>query len=347
MHPNIPEPRDAADRSLVTAGARGLIARHFAGQRPAAGTDVERLQADDPEHSVSLGARTSANPMHGLRRARRRLRRLREQARDVAEHLLGAVGLHHSERRLIGEAAQYWADEGASTWRDDSHWRGASVVDDEMFDKIGSAHASLFDRLAAMVGGGTDLGRVLEWGVGGGANAVQFAPRADSFIALDVNPASTVEAARHVRSVCSTPVTEIVVDLADPEAALERVPNESLDLFICLYVLELVPTPECGIRLMRIASAMLRPGGLAFVQIKYDNGSLSTRAYRRNYRRNSANMTTYALDGFWCDVADLGLDPVGMVLVPENDLDQRYAYLLLRRASGRAASTAPDPEIES
>ncbi|MDD7941043.1 class I SAM-dependent methyltransferase [Actinomycetospora lutea] len=248
-----------------------------------------------------------------------------------------AVGLQHSERRLIGEAAGYWADEGAPTWRDDSHWRGASVIDDEMFDKIGSAHASLYDQLAAMVGSGTDLGRVLEWGVGGGANAVQFAPRADSFIAVDVNAASTAEAARHVRSVCSTPVTEIVVDLADPESALQRVPSESLDLFVCLYVLELVPSPEYGMRLMRIASAMLRPGGLAFVQIKYDNGSLSTRAFRRNYRRNSSNMTTYSLDGFWGDVADLGLDPVGMVLVPENDLDRRYAYLLVQKGSGVAA----------
>lgn len=249
----------------------------------------------------------------------------------MPSNVLTAVGLHQSEQRLIADAAHYWADQTATTWENDSHWCGRSVIDEDMFRRIGSANTSLFDRLVTTVGHGKRLGRVLEWGVGGGANAVRFAPRADSFIALDVNPASTSEAARRVEGVCDTPVTEVVIDLADPESARQWVPDESLDLFVCLYVLELVPTPEYGMRLMHIARTMLRPGGLAFVQIKYETGSLSTRPFRRNYGRNSANMTTYSLDGFWNAVADVGLEPVAMVLVPENDLDRRYAYLLFRK----------------
>ncbi|WP_433786849.1 class I SAM-dependent methyltransferase [Actinomycetospora sp. CA-101289] len=353
MYAKIPQPRDAGDRSISTqaafdrrvliAGARGFIARHLAHHLPAA-ADAERvLPGSDLDYGVRRRGGASAHPRASLlRRARGRFHRLRDQARDVAEHVLTAVGLHHSERRLVADAARYWADQSAPTWEDDSHWCGASAIDDNTFSRIGLVHASLFDRMGAMVGIGTSLGRVLEWGVGGGANAVQFAPRADSFIAVDVNPASTMEAARRVESVCETPVTEMVVDLADPESAHERIPSESLDLFVCLYVLELVPTPEYGMRLMRIALAMLRPGGLAFVQIKYDRGSLTTRAFRRNYSRNSSNMTTYSLDGFWSAVADIGLQPVAMVLVPENDLDQRYAYLLLRKEPEAVALAGQD-----
>lgn len=189
---------------------------------------------------------------------------------------------------------------------------------------------ALFDRLAATMGGREHFGRVVEWGAGGGANAVAFAPRADEFVAVDVAAASLPECARQVGAVCATPVTPVLAQVGDPEAALDEIPVPC-DLFLCLYVLELVPGPEYGLRLMRLAAEALREGGLAFAQIKYDDGSLITRSRRRGYRRNPAAMTTYRIEQFWVAMQGLGLVPEVVSLVPENDLDQRYAYFLLRR----------------
>ncbi|WP_433783403.1 class I SAM-dependent methyltransferase [Actinomycetospora sp. CA-101289] len=262
---------------------------------------------------------------------RRRLRRERDRTRELYERTLGAVGARHSEQRLIADAAEYWSDRSDPQWNDQSHWRNGSIIHAERFDAIGAEHLALFDRLAASLGGVPDLGCVLEWGVGGGANAVHLAPRADRLVAVDVNPDSPAEAARQVGATCATPVTELVVDVAEPEAVREHLPAGSVDLFVCLYVLELVPSPEYGLRLMELAAELLRPGGLAFVQIKYSTGSTSTAPSRRNYRYFNANMTTYRLDEFWTAMAGTGLSPVVMTLVPENALDRNYGYLLLQR----------------
>ncbi|PVZ03948.1 class I SAM-dependent methyltransferase [Actinomycetospora cinnamomea] len=271
-------------------------------------------------------------PGRALARIHRRLHRERERTRELYERTLGAVGARHTEGRLIADAAEYWADRDDPRWSDQSHWRGGSVIDRERFDAIGAEHLALFDRLAATVGGAPDLGCVLEWGVGGGANAVHLAPRAQRFIALDINPDSPAEASRRIAETCATPVTEVVVDVGAPETVRDHVPAGSVDLVVCLYVLELVPSPEYGLRVMRLAAELLRPGGLAFVQIKYSTGSASTTSPRRNYRYFHANMTTYRLEEFWTAMEGVGLRPLVMTLVPENTLDRNYGYLLLQRA---------------
>ena len=248
------------------------------------------------------------------------------------ERLLGALGGRHSEERLIGDATVFWARRDDPRWSDRSHWRGGSVIDDERFDAIGAESLAIFDRLAATLGHVPDLGCVLEWGVGGGANAVHFAPRATRFVAVDVNPDSTAEAARLVARTCDTPVTPVVVEVADPQVVHDHVPACTVDLFVCIYVLELVPSPEYGLRVMRQAADLMRPGALAFVQIKYSTGAASTAPPRRNYRYFSADMTTYRLEEFWTAMEGIGLRPLVMSLVPENALDRRYGYFLLQCA---------------
>lgn len=254
--------------------------------------------------------------------ATRRLRHVRDTVR--------ALGPPQRARRIVADAAAKWSDPGARDWAEDSHWRGSGRIDDARFAAIGVEHLALVDHLAGTVGGRPYLGRVLEWGAGGGANVVAFAPRASEFVAVDVAAASLPECARQVRAVCDTPVVQVLVDLAAPESALAAVPRP-VDLAVCLYVLELVPSPAYGMRVVGVLADALAPGGLAFVQIKYDTGRLRTRTRRRNYGRNSASMTTYRLEEFWTGADAAGLEPLAMTLVPENDLDERYAYLLLRR----------------
>jgi hypothetical protein len=95
-------------------------------------------------------------------------------------------------------------------------------------------------------------------------------------------------------------------------------------------VLELVPTQAYGLRLIRIAYHLLGPGGQAFVQIKYATGSWRTRPRRRSYRSDVAG-NTYRIEDFWTAMAGIGFRPEAVALVPENDLDERYAYFLLSK----------------
>ncbi len=107
------------------------------------------------------------------------------------------------------------------------------------------------------------------------------------------------------------------------------------DLFLCTYVMELVPTPEYGKRIVDIAFKLLRPGGLAMIQIKYSTASAATQPRRWGYRHNAANMTTYPIDGFWELAQAAGFEPLALTLQPRQELigDERYAYDMLKRPS--------------
>jgi hypothetical protein len=99
-------------------------------------------------------------------------------------------------------------------------------------------------------------------------------------------------------------------------------------LLICFYVFELVPTPEYGLRILKIAADLLQPTGHAIIQIKYRTG-WRTASRRRNYKASTVpNMTSYRIDEFWNAAVKCGLRPRLIHLVPRNALDERYAYFL-------------------
>jgi hypothetical protein len=248
----------------------------------------------------------------------------------VVDNVLSRVGFRHSPERLEHDAADYWSTgEGSASWRSNSHWRGGTI-DDSLWSSIGADHLDLWRMFAAAVGQKPERDRIVEWGVGGGANAVHFAPIAGEFVAVDVAQASLDECERQVRAVTSTPFVPVLVDVATPESAIASSPAPC-DLFLCFYVLELVPTQDYGLRIVKIAEQMLADGGLAVIQTKYSTDRLETKSRNRRYTRHVANMTTYRIDEFWSAAKGCGLEPLLISLVTENALDERYAYYLLQK----------------
>lgn len=179
---------------------------------------------------------------------------------------------------------------------------------------------------------------MVDWGCGGGANAVATAPSAGEMVLVDLSDETLEECRRRVGEVSDTPVTTVRIAVEDPEAAAERVAG--CDLFMCFYVLELVPSQEHAARILRIAAEALVPGGLAVVQFKYDDGALTSTSRHRGYARHLAHMTTYAIPDFWQLAVDVGLRPRMLTLVPENELDRRYAYLAMTKPHAGEAPTA-------
>lgn len=253
--------------------------------------------------------------------------------RDLAQRVLATVGVRDSDRKVIDDAQHYWTDPSSNRWRSDSHWRDSEVfTETDKWDAIGLAHLELFDRLSRTVNRTEPIRGVVEWGCGGGANAVTFAPRGSSFTGVDVSQESLDECARQVEGVTSVPFRPVLVDVADPEGAVPHL-LDPCDLFICLYVFELIPSQEYGARLLRIAQEILAPGGLAFIQIKYDTGDYRTQPRLRSYRTAVADMTTYRIDAFWSLAEACGFRPEMVYLVPRNNLDERYAYFLLSKSA--------------
>ncbi len=242
------------------------------------------------------------------------------------------LGLGHSEARLAHDARSYWTENVHEPgWRDNSHFRDAEVFERVDWASVGAEHWELFSRLARIAGPVERLDRVVEWGCGGGANAVAFAPHCREFIGVDVNQESLIECGLQLDAAGAAGFSAVEVDLLDPEGAVPRIGE--VDLFLCLYVLELVPSPDYGLRLMRIARQVLKDGGLVFVQIKYQTTDWRTAPRRHRYRESvAASMTSYPIDVFWTEMDDLGLHPEACHLVPHNNLDHRYAYYLLRKS---------------
>jgi SAM-dependent methyltransferase len=253
------------------------------------------------------------------------------QARKLLLRTLVSLGFRQSEARISADSQRYWARSGGKRWAADSHWRSAPVFDgSDLWSRIGREHLDLFERGARMVGFTRPWRRVVEWGCGGGANAVHFAPRADEFVGIDISTDTLDECARQVATVCDTPFRSVPIDVADPEQATRLVDGEC-DIFLCFYVFELIPTPEYGARILRIARELLAPGGLALIQVKYDDGRWSTRPRRRSYTAGLADMTTYPVPAFWQLAENCGFTPEMVHLVPRNQLDERYAYFLLTK----------------
>lgn len=249
------------------------------------------------------------------------------------------IGRAESEAAVVRESREYWRDSTQPRWKADSHWQDGIASE---WPHVGAEHLNLLKRLTR---GSREfiVGTTVEWGSGGGANAVHFAPLATEFISVDVSEQNLAECERQVRSVCGTPVHSVLIDVAEPEAAIETIGSATSDLFLCLYVIELVPSRAYAQRILGIAEQLLKDNGVAFFQFKYETADRWSRSARRSYKRNLSAMTVFPIDEFWEAAAAAGLQPQALHLVPRNALDERYGYLVCTRPGSTDALVASRP----
>jgi len=263
-------------------------------------------------------------------RARALWERMRYARTTLGLSIRLGAGFSQPEAELIRDAQRYWNDPPNPSLKQNSHWRGVGIfADDARWLELGREHLRLYQELARSLGRGQPVTRMVEWGCGGGMNAVHFGRQAREFYGVDIAPASLEECARQMQTAGLT-FTPVLIDAARPEAALPQIPGPC-DLYISTYVFELVPTPEYGVRLLRIAHQLLAPGGLAFIQIKYSEGDVRTASRRWGYVKNLAWNATYRIEAFWLAAVDCGFTPKLVSLVPKQPAvsDRNYAYFLL------------------
>lgn len=242
-------------------------------------------------------------------------------------------GSGRSESELVRESQRFWNDLGKKDLKILLHWRGQGpFTDDALWQDLGRRHLSLFDKAAAWAGLDRPLEAIVEWGTGGGMNAVQFAPEAARYFGVDINAESLRECGRQVETGGSGQFIPVLIEAEHPEAALDQI-RDPCDLFLSTYVFELIPSPEYGLRVMRIAYELLRPGGIAVVQIRYHAGGVAPPVSRKTYAANWLRLTSYAVDEFWKACETIGFEPMFVTLVPvQPELDEnRYAYFTLNK----------------
>jgi 2-polyprenyl-3-methyl-5-hydroxy-6-metoxy-1,4-benzoquinol methylase len=268
--------------------------------------------------------------------------RVRRAMHPVEWLIRRSLSLEQSEERIIGDSQRYWNDSSNEWFGQFSHWRGFGIfADDSRWLELGRAHFRLYEEFCRVIGVERPLKRIVEWGCGGGMNAVQFGPEADEFYGVDIAQASLNECGKQMASAGILNFVPVLIEASDPEAALARV-RGPCDLFFSAYVFECLPSPEYGVRVLRVAYELLRPSGMAIIQIKYSDMNWRSESRKWAYGSNLAWNATYRIEEFWLAAEERGFTPKSVTLLPKQPLldDRNYAYFLLLKP-GFASPSSP------
>ena len=243
------------------------------------------------------------------------------------------LNLNQPEEQITRDAQAVWdkAHDRPGLWL---HVRGSDFyAEDDKWLAIGRRVFNIFEDFARTAQLDLPMQRVVEWGCGGGANAVHFAPHCRHFHGIDVSKVSLDECAKQVAAFPNCTFHPTHIEVARPEAVLQSI-EPGVDCFFCVYVAELFPSQDYGMRVVEIGRQLLRVGGMAMIQIKYETDHWKSHPRRWNYAGNFCNMTTYPIHDFWQRCEKTGLTPLSVFLTPQPEEipDERYAYFCLRRA---------------
>ncbi len=173
--------------------------------------------------------------------------------------------------------------------------------------------------------------RMVEWGPGGGANAIVFAHVFETFYGVDISDANLNECRKQLEMRGFKGFAPVLINAESPEEAMTQI-DEPCDFFLSTSVFQHFPSKGYGARVLSIASDMLRPGAIALIQIRYDDLSPRFRPRNRDYNTHAIVFTSYKLHEFWSLASEKGFTPHFIKLRPvENFLDVNYAYFYLRK----------------
>jgi SAM-dependent methyltransferase len=259
------------------------------------------------------------------------MRKLLSRISFISDWIRDYFNLIDSEEKIINDSEKYWNNESKKELKQYSHWRGQGVfIDDSRWVSIGLQHLEMYKEFACLENFNKSLERVIEWGCGGGANAIYFAKIARDYYGVDISNDSLDECKKQLSKEGLENFQPILIEASKPESVCELI-SETCDLFLSTYVFELIPSQEYGIKLLKIAYQLLKNNGMALIQIKYSTEAPHTQSKKRDYNKNMTSMTTYSIEQFWTLAEECGFKPQAIKLVPKQPLvdDERYAYFFL------------------
>jgi hypothetical protein len=211
------------------------------------------------------------------------------------------------------EITTVWEKHDDEQYRQDqSHWRGIGRWNEEKWTELGQGTAQRLAELyhAADREWSTDEPPVLlEWGPGGGANLHAVADRASTMYGVDISAKNLEETERVLAEVAGSQFVPILLD-GEPSTVVGSI-DRPVDLFFSTAVFQHFPSQEYGGQVLRTMRQVMAPGGLGYVQIRFDDG---TERYRpkslAEYRERHITATSYSLSAFWDLLRDSGFVPL-------------------------------------
>ena len=237
-----------------------------------------------------------------------------------------------SKKILFRDAEDYWNKSTQNGLvRDMSHWRGEGRFEDEIkWNQIGREHLDMVKDLCLLAQRTTPISSMVEWGPGGGANAIWFCREVEKFYGVDISEANLEECERQIKANHLDGFSQRLVEIDDPEKCLDTL-DSPVDLFLSTAVYQHFPSKSYGKRITGIAKKLLAKDGIALIQIRYDDGSVKFKPKTRNYKKSFVTFTSFAIHEFWEDVTSLGFTPLAVKLIPSVN----YAYFFLKKADNQ------------
>jgi hypothetical protein len=196
--------------------------------------------------------------------------------------------------------------------QDQSHWRGVGRWSDETWESIGTEtwrRVNDLYRTAGRTYPEDALPVVLEWGPGGGSNLFRFADHARVLYGVDIAAKNLGETGRVLAEKGPYDFRPILLE-GDPSSITNDV-TEPVDLFISTSVFQHFPSQDYGVEVLRVMRALMAPRGLAYVQIRFDNGNpIFAPKDAASYREQHITATSYELSAFWDTLGAVGFVPL-------------------------------------
>jgi methylase of polypeptide subunit release factors len=225
------------------------------------------------------------------------------------------------------DAGEFWAESESSESRQDhSHWLGAGRWKKNKWEDIGKNHYLLWEMFKKSCGDDQVYRKMAEWGPGGGSNAIAFLAEFNTFYGIDISEANLKECQKQISNRHLNGFAPIHIG-AESFGPINTVIQSPLDFFLSTAVFQHFPGKGYGKKVLGIVFDMLRQGGLAIIQIRYEDQAKSFKSKKRDYKANAITFTSYQLEEFWQQAELAGFDPCYLKLMPETN----YAYFFLRK----------------
>jgi hypothetical protein len=214
-------------------------------------------------------------------------------------------------------AKQLWENHDDKEYiKDQSHWRGIGRWKNDS-DWINIGKSTLQRLKWIMRADGIEFeeegkkNTILEWGPGGGANAVGLMKYCNQYYGIDISKLNLDEAARVMQSEGSNAFIPIHLKTS-PNVALDFIPEESIDIFISTAVFQHFPSKEYGMQVLKVMRKLLKKKSISYIQFRFDNGNPK---YKPNesisdYKNRHIYSNSYSIDEFWAILVDLGYKPL-------------------------------------
>jgi Methyltransferase domain len=211
------------------------------------------------------------------------------------------------------EITTVWESHDDEQYRQDqSHWRGVGRWTEEKWAEVGQSTVRRLEELhhaARRKWSSAEPPVLMEWGPGGGANLHAAAGRVSTMYGVDISAKNLDETARVLAEIPDSRFVPILLD-GEPSTVIGSV-DRPVDLFCSTAVFQHFPSQEYGAEVLRTVRRVMAPGGLGYVQIRFDDG---TERYRpkslAEYRERHITANSYSLSAFWDLVRDTGFVPL-------------------------------------